>query len=104
MAVEARSPMGDGPLDPQLTMQAANAFTGSAKAMYRAVLVGSLWTSHEAAKAGYVEHPCCPFCGSNQDGVDHHFWFCPAFAEARQPLVDGAAGITFEALPSALRL
>eukprot|EP00969_Alexandrium_andersonii_P070720 3121471-Alexandrium_andersonii.AAC.1 len=72
--------------------------------MHRAVMVGSLWTSHEAAKAGYVERPVCPFCGSERDGVHHLLWFCPAFAEVRQPLVDGAAGVSFEALPPPLRL
>eukprot|EP00973_Karenia_brevis_P083223 11538719-Karenia_brevis.AAC.1 len=55
------------------------------KGILRAVLTGAMNTQVRLHKAGVVDGPCCPYCGTGEvEDVEHMWWHCPAWEQIRQ--------------------
>ena len=44
---------------------------------------GGLWTAHTLRAAGLLESGSCPWCGREEETLEHLWWRCEAFSDAR---------------------
>ena len=60
------------------------------KETFSAILTGGFRSAKHFAKIGLVDSSVCPFCSSEEKGLEHIFLTCPAWAYIRNkyPHVD----------------
>eukprot|EP00969_Alexandrium_andersonii_P148199 6551724-Alexandrium_andersonii.AAC.1 len=93
---------GPGAPDVAATLRAARKLPERSRAMLRPVMSGSIWTTHEAWRAGSVDTPVCPRCAADKADVRHLFWQCPSYEHHR--LQVRILALDPEALPKFLAL
>ena len=63
---------------------------------------GAMWTASKPFKAGYLPWPCCPWCGSESETLEHLWWECHSFEQERRKVTQLLKGLPWNCLPPAL--
>ena len=52
------------------------------------IQAGGLWTASSLQKAGYLTTGLCPWCGKEEETLQHLWWHCPHHESCRKQLKD----------------
>jgi hypothetical protein len=64
---------------------------------------GGLWTAHTLRAAGLLDSGTCPWCGREEETLEHLWWRCEAFSGARQKVTRDLR-VDLSRLPKSLAL
>ena len=72
-------------VDRDATMAPYERFDWRRQGIMRSVLLGAVWTQERRSKMpGNVDGPVCQHCGSAHEDLEHLWWRCEAWKDARE--------------------
>ncbi len=72
-----------GCVDWDTTTTIRDALTAEQESNLLCIQGGGLWTAHILKAAGLLDSGTCPWCGREEETLDHLWWRCDALSDLR---------------------